>query len=499
MIPILSSAQLRDLDRVTIRNQGIRSIDLMERASTAFVSALLDDFPFINNPVVICGTGNNGGDGLAIARLLAGRGISPRVFIAGNPDQGSQDFGENLNRLPDSISWKIIGSGGELDLTGSDLVIDAVFGFGLDRPAGGMYKEVIEGINRSDLTVVSVDVPSGLMADGSPSQPIVQADLTITFQVPKLGLLLPETGGHTRSWKMVDIGLDHHALGAITAREFLVEAADIKSIYRPRKKFSHKGSYGYALIAGGSTGMTGAPVLSAMAALRSGAGVVTAHVPRCGMVPLQAALPEAMVSADPDDEVVTVFPEPSGFTTAGVGPGLGKDPRSGRALMKFMEKATFPLVLDADALNLLSDHSAMLAGVPRHSILTPHPGEFRRLAGEWSNGPEKLRLLRQLAQGHQLYVVLKGAHSAIACPDGRVLFNNSGTPFLATAGSGDVLTGMITALLSQGYSPGDAAVAGVFLHGKAGEIAAGKGHPIVASDLIQAIPEAWEMAFLGQN
>ncbi|MFM9074249.1 MAG: NAD(P)H-hydrate dehydratase [Bacteroidota bacterium] len=497
MIPILSSDQLRALDEVTIRNQRIRSIDLMERASATFVSCLLQAYPRVKKSIIICGTGNNGGDGLAIARLLDERGIPSAVFIAGDPDRGTQDFRENLKRIPAAISVRMIHSAGEIDVDGSDLLIDAVFGFGLNRPVEGLYKDVIEAINHAGVKVVSVDVPSGMMADGAQSQPVVQADLTITFQVPKLGLLLPETGVSTASFQLVDIGLDKDALQKTATLEFLLEAADIRAIYRPRKKFSHKGSYGHALIAGGSAGMTGAPVLSAMAALRTGAGVVTAHVPRCGMVAIQAGLPEAMVHADTDGAAITEFPDSSGFTTAGIGPGLGKDPRSGRALLKFLEKAEFPLVLDADAINLISVHSAMLNSIPRHSILTPHPGEFRRLVGEWKDAPGKLRLLRQLAQDHQLYIVLKGAHSAVACPDGRIVFNNSGTPYLATAGSGDVLTGMITGLLSQGYTPGDAAMAGVFLHGKAGEIAAGKGHPITAGDLIKAIPEAWDVVFLG--
>ncbi len=495
MIRILSPDQLRELDAATIRKQGIRSIELMERAALAFTTCLLEVFPFTKQVAVVCGIGNNGGDGLAVARLLEGKGIGSTIFIAGDPAAGTPDFQENLKLLPVNVQWQVIQTAGEINQNHSDLIIDALFGFGLNRPVEGIHRELIDWMNHFGKKVVSVDIPSGMMAGGGHSGAIVHADLTITFQVPKLAFFLPETGPFTGDLRIVDIGLDKESLEKTEVSHFLLEGSDIRSCYLPRKKFSHKGSFGHVLIAGGSKGMTGAPVLSALAALRTGAGLVSAHVPGCGLQALQANAPEVMADGGTDEDRIITLPEPSVYRSAGIGPGMGTDPRTGVALAKFLERTEYPVVLDADALNLLAANASLLHLVPQHSILTPHPGEFRRLSGDWKDEAGKLNLLRQMAMAHSLHIILNGAHSVIAFPDGRLVFNNTGNPFMATAGSGDVLTGMLAALLAQGYAPGDAALMGAFLHGRAGDIAAGGGHPILARDLINAIPDAWESIF----
>ena len=495
MIRILSPDQLRELDATTIRKQGIRSIELMERAALAFTTCLLEVYPMTKQVVVVCGTGNNGGDGLAVARLLERKGIGSTVLIVGDAASGTPDFQENLMVLPVSVQRQVIRVVGEMKAENSDLIIDALFGSGLNRPVEGIHRQVIDWMNQCGKKVVSVDIPSGMMAGGGHSGAIVHADLTITFQVPKLAFFLPETGMFTGDLRIVDIGLDKESLENTEVSHLLLEGSDIRSRYLPRKKFSHKGSFGHVLIAGGSKGMTGAPVLSALAALRTGAGLVSAHLPGCGLQAMQANAPEVMADGGTDEDRIISLPESSTYRSAGIGPGMGTDPRTGASLAKFLEQTEYPVVLDADALNLLAANAALLHLVPQYSILTPHPGEFRRLAGDWKDEAGKLTLLRQMTRAHSLHIILKGAHSVIAFPDGRLVFNNTGNPFMATAGSGDVLTGMLAALLAQGYAPGDALLMGVFLHGRAGDIAAGSGHPILARDLIDAIPKAWESVF----
>ena len=491
---ILNTTQIRELDAHTIRNEPIGSIDLMERASRAFCDWFTIRIDATKKVGIVCGTGNNGGDGLAIARMLYEWGYTVKVWIVRGGVSESGDFKTNETRLPSQIEKQdILNATEKIAFERCEVLVDAVFGSGLSRAPSGLYARVIDAINDVQALKIAVDIPSGLMADSPSSPPIVKADYTISFQLPKLAFMLPECYEYTGDWRLVDIGLDKGFIRNAPTPYHYTREKEVRKILRPRSKFDHKGTFGHALIIAGSYGKMGAAVLACKAALRSGVGLLSVHTPQRGYGIIQTSVPEAMAVVDADTSLFATPPDISKYDTLGIGPGLGQDKRTAMALAQTLEKFHKPVVLDADALNLLAGNREMLKLVPQGSILTPHPKEFERLVGTWKNGFERLEMQRQLAVSLKSVIVLKGAHTSVVDEKGQVYFNSSGNPGMATGGTGDVLTGILTGLLAQKYSSCEAAVMGVFLHGLAGDIAVSElgMASLIASDLIASLPKAF--------
>ena len=499
MIKILSTSQIRELDRYTIEHEPIRSVDLMERACDAFVDWYFPRFKHFENILIVCGTGNNGGDGLGIARILSNMWFKVSVCLVQSDSKSSGDYLANLNLLPEKV--KRFGFQKGNALPESEVLIDALFGSGLSRPLDGVWADAVSQINLSRAEKIAVDIPSGLLADSNSSGAIVQADYTVTFQLPKLAFLLPQNEKFVGDWTVLDIGLSQKFIEEANTKYYLVDAKSIQGLVRPREKFSHKGSFGHTLIAAGSYGKIGANLLATRAALRTGSGLVTSLVPKCGYEILQSSVPEAMVFTDEEEKILTSVPDISTFTSIGIGPGLGRDQQTVSFLKNILSQKKSPCVLDADALNILSDNPDIQKLIPENSILTPHPGEFKRLVGDWKNDFAKLEMQQNLAFKLNSVVVLKGAHTTIALPSGELYFNSTGNAAMATGGSGDVLTGILASLLSQGYSSNDSAIIGVYIHGLAGDLAAKKRFSIIASDIIEEIPAAFAQvtSFSGTN
>jgi len=499
---IPDAGQIREIDAYTIEHEPISSIDLMERAAKKCFEKIKKLVRSQTRIMVFCGPGNNGGDGLAISRMLAGTGHQVLVYLVAPIEQRSADFLVNLKRLKKSgkVAIQCLYEQPCLpEIPQEALVLDALFGTGLNRPLGEFPGELVQHINQSGARVISIDIPSGLFTNdnrnNSPKN-IIRASQTLTFQFPKLAFLLPENQIFVGQWEILDIGLHANALREINTRHYFTEAQEIRSYYRVRSKFSHKGNYGHALLVAGSLGKAGAAVLAAGAALRSGAGLLTAHLP-AGLIPImQTALPEAMCRADYDPNIITNPGELQHFNAVAFGPGTGTDPQTGNALKLLIQNTGIPLVIDADGLNILAQNPTWLAFLPKGSILTPHPKEFERMAGKCDDGFQKLELAREMAFRHSIYLVLKGAYTAIVCPDGRIFFNPTGNPGMATGGSGDVLTGMILGWLAQGYPPLQAALLGVYLHGFAGDLASAKlgMEGMIAGDILFHIPKATKKA-----
>jgi len=494
MLKILNSEQIKELDQFTIREEPISSIDLMERASRAFVSWFLERYDATQKVGIICGTGNNGGDGVAIARLLHEWNYPVKVWIVRGGVKESADFTANLKRL-EKISVEEITKKAESNLfSDRTILIDAIFGSGLSRPVEGIYSNVIDCLNQCKAIKLSVDIPSGLMADQHSVGMVFQAHHTISFQLPKLAFIMPENQKFVGEWHLVDIGLSKKFLKEVEAPYSLTTLKSVKRILKPRSRFDHKGKYGHALLIAGSTGKMGACILSAKAALRSGLGLLTAHVPKNGYSIIQTAVPEAMATIDQSADYFSGREAEDFYDTIGIGPGLGQATESVKGLEEILQKFKKPLVIDADALNILFANPALQKLIPAGSILTPHPGEFVRIVGSWMNDFDRLEKLKELANRIQSVVILKGAYSAIATPDKKVFFNSTGNPGMASGGSGDVLTGILTSLLAQGYEPEKAAILGVYLHGLAGDLAAReKGqHSLIAGDIIDYLPHAFK-------
>lgn len=494
MIRIPNIVQIREWDKVTILKQGISSIDLMERAANVFVSIFIRTYKKCKITAV-CGKGNNGADGLAILRLLQDHGFHCTALLIGQSEKESEDFRLNEQRLPKEVVKKQITQSGDIDLSNADIVIDAIFGSGLSRRPEGLFAEAIQKINTCGKKIISIDIPSGLLADSVTSWPVVQAHHTITFQVYKLSFLMPSVAAVTGKVDVADILLDSDYGLGIQSGNFLLQQEDIRKIIPSRPRHAHKGIFGHALVMAGSQGMMGAAVLSSIAALRTGAGKVTAAIPAGGVGILQSSVPEAMVMPDPSEKELTVLPDLKKFNAVAIGPGSGTSKETSKLLIRLLETSSVPVVIDADALNLLSMNSGLLPLLSSSHILTPHPGEFRRLAGEWKDDFDRLVLLKNFSRKTGTVIVLKGVFTSIAFPSGEVYFNPTGNPYMATAGSGDVLAGVIVSLLAQGIGVHQATLAGVYLHGLAGDIAAGKGHPILAGDIINALPAAWDRIF----
>lgn len=499
MYPILTAAQIREADAYTIANEPIASIDLMERAAAACVEWITKKYhPHSSQKIIIvCGQGNNGGDGLAIARMLSKEKYNVKVFIIKLKEHGSEDFEINLRKLKNTKIEILVDAHPTTENFFEDctVIIDAIFGTGLTKPVDGIVAEVIHRMNCSGKKIISIDMPSGLFAEGHNvhcnERNTVMAAHTLTFQVPKLSLLLPDSGKFAGEFEILDIGLDKNFIQSLNSKSFLLPEKHISLLPLARKKFEHKGNFGHTLIIAGSKGKAGAAILTAHACLRSGTGLVTVHVPDQLMPILQTALPEAMVSTDKHAECITSHPDLSKYNSIAVGPGIGTADDTANMLKLLIQNTQIPLVLDADALNILAVNKTWLSFLPPNSILTPHPGEFDRLFGKTSTHFERFELQKELSKKHNIIIVLKGAHTCICFPDGTAFFNNTGNPGMATAGSGDVLTGIIAGLYAQTQSTHFSAYAGVFIHGKAGDLAARKmgKNGMIASDIIQFLPQ----------
>lgn len=493
MLKILTAKQIKELDAYTIQQEPVASIDLMERACRAFITWLAEKFDSSKSIKIVCGTGNNGGDGLGIARVLYDRNYRVKVFIIRGGSE-SEDFKVNFDRLPVKIErHEIVNEQDVVPFADHDILIDAIFGSGLSRGVEGIYASVIHAINQADVIRIAVDLPSGLMADHHVEGIVVKAHYTVSFQLPKLAFFMPENQLYVGEWHSVNIGLNKEFIASLEGSDFLLEKSDSAAIRKQRTKFSHKGTYGKAMIIAGSYGKIGAAVLAARATLRSGVGLLTVHVPRCGYAVLQTSVPEAMVSSDKHENHFTAAPDLDQYDAIGIGPGLGTDGETVKAFAFVLRHSTKPLVIDADGLNILAAHRELIHALPANSILTPHPKEFERLVGKWKNDFDRLEKLRSFSKQTNSIIVLKGAYTSVASPDGNVSFNPTGNPGMATGGSGDVLTGVLTGLLAQHYTPLEAARLGVYVHGYAGDLAAKKKsmEAMIASDIINLLPKAF--------
>lgn len=503
---ILSAAQLYEADTITVKTQHIKSIDLMERAGTEVFTWLNHYLQEADVPIhVFCGIGNNGGDGLVVGRLLIEHGHNAIVYVVNSSSNRSPDFLQNYNRFKETNkSWPILLNS-EMDfpeINPEDVIIDAIFGIGLTRSPEGWIKKLILHLNQCPAFKLAIDIPSGLYANQAIKDEgaILKADFTLTFQVPKLAFFLPGTGSFVSGFDVLDIGLDQKFIQGSEALADLIDPDDLRGFYLPRKKFGHKGNYGHALVIGGSYGKMGATVLSTKAAFKIGAGMVTAYVPKCGYNILQTTIPEAMVITDKEAEFITDISADFEPSAIGIGMGMGKNKVTAEALKKIFETAKCPIVIDADALNIISENKDVLRSLPKNSILTPHPGELKRLIGPWNDDYEKLEKVKKFSGKHKVIVIIKGAYTSTVF-NNSVYINNSGNPGMATAGSGDTLTGVITGLLCQGYDILSASVFGVYLHGRAGDIAADQmGYEaIMATDIIDNLGNAYMDLFSVQE
>ncbi|GAA4271667.1 NAD(P)H-hydrate dehydratase [Aquimarina gracilis] len=494
---VLSAQQMRMADEATITLEKISSLDLMERAATKVFDLIHNRLQGSQIPIhVFCGIGNNGGDGLVISRLLIEHGYNVRTYIVNFSDNRSKNFLTNYDRLKEVADEWPVQLKSEKDfpsLQPHDMVIDAIFGIGLNRPLVAWVISLIKHINSTRSFTLSIDVPSGLYADKAPDDPngVIFADTTITFQLPKLVFFLPQTGVYSRDVEIIDIGLNQSFLQQTPGVADLIGKNEVLPLYRSRHKYSHKGTFGHCVLVGGSYGKIGSVVLATRAALKIGAGLATAYIPECGYNVLQSTVPEAMVIADDDDELseIKIDFEPS---SVGIGIGLGTNSKTIKAFAGFLKGNKAPIVIDADGINILAKHPEFLDHLSTQSILTPHPKELERLVGKWKDDFEKIDKVKKFSDQYDCIVLIKGANSITVYKE-QLYVNNTGNPGMATAGSGDVLTGIITGLLSQGYSPLHACVFGVYLHGSSGDLASQKNgfEAVLASDIISNIGSAY--------
>jgi ADP-dependent NAD(P)H-hydrate dehydratase / NAD(P)H-hydrate epimerase len=496
---ILSADEIRQWDQYTIHHEPIASVDLMERAAEQSTEWLMRHYPDAPSFSIFCGKGNNGGDGLAIARMLVEKNYMVAVHILEFGHKGTDDFQINLARLNKIASANVsfVQSPDHFHpLSKDQVIIDALFGSGLNRALEGVTAGLVEHINNSGAAIVSIDIPSGLFVDrSSVGNTIVRADHTLCFQCYKPAFLVAENADYIGGIHILDIGLHPDFYEAISGRFELTDKAVVRSIHKSRKRFSHKGNFGHALLVAGSYGKIGAATLSARACLRSGVGLLTCHIPGCGYDILQTAVPEAMVTTDFNSSFHTKIDDDlTRYDTIGIGPGLGTASETKMLLREIFDSYRSPVVLDADALNLLASQKDMFKLIPAGSILTPHPKEFERMFGETANEFDRITLALQKARDLNVIILLKGHHSLIATPDGKGFFNSTGNAGMATGGSGDVLTGILTSLLAQGYSGVESAILGAWLHGFAGDAAAKElsMEAMTALDIITHLGEAFK-------
>ncbi|CAI8862405.1 NAD(P)H-hydrate dehydratase [Chryseobacterium sp. IT-36CA2] len=473
---IFTAEQIRSWDQFTISHEPVSSIQLMERASAVLAHWISEHCKNHKKLAVFCGSGNNGGDGLAVARILYLKGFDVDVFVGDPKGKFSEDASINLKRLRDlsGISVRKFDQIEQYNFDDKTIIIDALFGTGLSRPLEGDYKMLVEQLNAKKNSKISIDIPSGLSADNmfDHDSVILKADYTLTFQSWKRTFLHPETGKYTGKVEVLDIDLSKSYSENTETVYFVINDSLVESIFKPRSEFSHKGSFGKAAIIGGSYGKIGAAVLATKSALKTGAGLTFILAPECGYQILQTSCPEAMFIKG-GEEFITNFEIEKDFS-CGIGPGLGTHPETGKSFLNFLKNYTKPLILDADALNIISKDPKNLKLIPKGSIITPHPKEFERLFGSTENSFKRLELARDKAKELDIYIVLKDHHTQVITPQGKVFYNITGNSGLAKGGSGDILTGILTSLLAQGYSQEQTCILGVWLHGRAADFTSGK-------------------------
>jgi NAD(P)H-hydrate epimerase len=494
-----ATSQVRELDKFTIKNEPVTSIDLMERAAQKIYLEVLRRVESDNPILVFSGPGNNGGDALALARMLLQSTFNVQVVLL-HTGVLSADCETNRQRLtarfPTVVTEQITHF--EAPLIEKDtIIIDGLFGSGLTRPLTGIFAEVVKWVNESNCKVFAIDIPSGLHGEenSDDSIPIVKADFTFSFQFPKLAFLLPDNVEFVGKWEVLDIGIHPQVIAETASVFYYLEKSDIQFVLKLRSKFSHKGTFGHAFIVAGSRGMAGASVLASKAALRSGAGLVTVHGPCCNRTIVQTAVPEVIFQSDENKNVITQLLSTESYNAIAIGSGIGTSAETADMLEIFLKQQDKPCILDADALNIIGQHPNLLELIPTNSILTPHPKEFERLLGEsCKTGYERVLKASEMAQKLRVIIVLKGAHTLIATPDGKMYFNSTGNSGMSTAGSGDVLTGILAGLLAQGYSPEETAKLGVYIHGFAGDFALKNEseESMIASDIICKLGEIFQ-------
>ena len=496
---LLSAKQIRYLDQATIENKPISSLDLMEKAATACVEYLLAHTSQ-EHFTIFAGKGNNGGDGLAIARLLFQQGKEIVVFIVENSSRFSPDCQNNLERLPRSIPVFYLNENQAIPthLTEKTIIIDAIFGLGLSRELPQWIQKLTQWLNEQNKLRIAIDLPTGMFADPpqKPNKAIFRADYTLTFHKPKINMLLPSVGNFAGRFFVLDIGLMENLEQELDSKYFLHTFSEISFLYRkrqPRPTFSHKGTYGHALIVAGSYGKAGASILAAKACMRSGVGLLSVAAPRCNYIPLQTSVPEAMLLSTEEENHISPFQFSQNFQAIGIGCGIGLHPDTQTMLKVLIQNTPNNLVLDADAINILAENPTWLSFLPTHSILTPHPKELTRLIGTWEDEAECMDKMSNFAQRYNCFLLLKGAFSRIVSPDGKIFFNTTGNPAMASAGMGDTLTGIITALLAQGYQAYEALSIGAFVHGLAADLFVEETDSpfLLATDLISYLGKAF--------
>ena len=496
---LFTCKQIAGIDQLTMKLEPISSIDLMERASFKIADWVTQNMNHDRQIYFFAGPGNNGGDALAVSRMIAWSNLKCTVYLAAFGRELKGDPAINWQRLEeqDQVILKKIDSEDSIpEIPADAIVIDGLFGSGLNKPLDSLAKKIVERINQSGATVISIDIPSGLFGEDNSKNDlaaIIKADHTLTFQFPKLSFLFPENCEFAGNWAVLPIGLHPNAIEQTKTTYHFLTKEFISGKIKPREKFSHKGTFGHALLIAGSYGKMGASVLASQACLRSGVGLLTTHIPQSGYEIIQNSVPEAMTSIDPSETVFSEMPDISRFSAIGIGPGLDRKQETQQALKALLQAKPNKLVIDADALNILSQNQDWYGLLPENTILTPHPKEFERLTGASFNSFERLQKQVQFSAKYKAIVVCKGAHSCITLPDGKVFFNNTGNPGMATGGSGDVLTGIILGLLAQNYSAEDATLIGVYLHGLAGDLAATEigEYSMIAGDLIGHLGKAF--------
>ncbi|MFS4457443.1 NAD(P)H-hydrate dehydratase [Maribacter sp. 2304DJ31-5] len=493
---LFTAAQIYSADKFTIEKQGISSDELMERSAVQIFNWM--HLRMQGAPVKIhlfCGIGNNGGDGIALARHLQEHGYHIAVYVVNYSEKRSKDFLLNLDRLKDRKIWPtFLDSDCDFPEIGKDdIIVDGIFGIGLNRTPADWVVQLMSHLHASKAFILSVDIPSGLFTDKVPENrdAVVKSNYVLSFQTPKLVFFLPETADFIEQWEVLDIGLDTEFLMTTETEYELIGKNEVLPLYRPRQKFSHKGVYGHSLIIGGSYGKIGAVQLASKAALRVGSGLVTAYIPKCGYQAIQASLPEVMVLTNGGETIsgITYDILP---TSVGMGMGMGTDETALNAFGSYLKSNDSPLVIDADGLNMLAVHKELLDLLPSGTILTPHPKELERLIGTWKDDFDKLIKVKSFSKKYDCVLLIKGAHTIIVY-QGKGYVNATGNPGMANAGSGDVLAGMITGLLAQGYGALEASLFGVYLHGRAGDIQIeNTGYQaLIASDIIEGIGKAY--------
>lgn len=496
---ILSAAQIKEADAYAIENEPISSTDLMERASCAFASKFMSIWKNDSPVKIFAGPGNNGGDALAIARLLCNKSYDVEVFIFNTKGKLSEDCYINLQRLQEQGLAKIneiTTAFSPLALTTNDIVIDGLFGTGLSRPLTGGFASVVKYLNSQPSTIVSIDVPSGLMCEDNTlnvMNHIIKANYTFTFQFTKLSFFFADNASYTGNWEVLDIGIRIPETESFNTCYHLIEDNEIPNMMKSRERFAHKGTMGHALLIAGKKNMAGAAILSAKACMRSGVGKLTLHTPESNAPIILSAIPEVVLHTEPLYDAFATALDSNQYDAVAIGPGIGTDEETAQAFIEQIHSNNSYTVIDADAINILSSHIDWIQQLPQNCILTPHKKELEGIIGISKNCFEELEKTRELAIKQKIFIIIKGAFSIIVTPEGQCYFNPTGNPGMATAGSGDVLTGIILALLARGNSPHEAAILGTYIHGMAGDIASETigEESLIASDIIDHLPQSF--------